>query len=727
MWPRYVAEYAIPIALIVSVFTTGVTPLSLPALQPLAPTNQTMIVSPLNLHDTSQGRGEALTTGATGTAANWTNLTPVKSPPGVEGPAMAYDYSDGYLVAYGGYLNQGGLSNQTWIFQDESWVNITSVVGANPGPLYYATMTYDPQLGALIMFGGETPQYSGSNNLWTFQNGHWSELNPECTPECPAPAQAAPMVYDSKDGYVVLADTSESGNSCTFTFVNDLWTGLPLESSSNSSRPCPPMTYDSGSFVEGVGAMGYDLTSQEVLYYVYNQTWLYSGGNWTEVTNQDGHAPGWMVNEMMSNDSQTGAILLYGGMCLHGFEECNSTFTYNDTWVYQGGVWTNDTNEGLSPEPLARAAMTYDPSESAVMLFGGSPEQGMFTNSTWAWSSDVGLSGLAISATPSTPLPGQSVAFTSDFSGGTPPITYEWNFGDGSVSALADPTHTFVHPGVFDVVLYVNDSASHTGMAHLKLNVYQPLSTPIVAATPDPAVLGQFVSFSVNESGGTPPYTYSWSFGDGGTGGNLSNITHVYTTNGPFVATVTVSDVTGKSAHGSVDISIALEVGLVATSSTLTAGQETTLTASIDGGDPPYVVSWPVLPAWCNLTQAESSLSDAADCTPPSAGTFTIQVNVHDSVGHVAMNSVTLHVSALGSSAYGKLPAEDFGLIIGGVVTFALAVLVVVVTALRAKRNPPAPPPADPYASFFRPESDLRKFEVKTLGENETDPASDLY
>jgi PKD repeat protein len=49
------------------------------------------------------------------------------------------------------------------------------------------------------------------------------------------------------------------------------------------------------------------------------------------------------------------------------------------------------------------------------------------------------------------------------------------------------------------------------------------------------------VSFTCTPSDGTEPYTYSWSFGDGGTS-TEQNPTHTYTTAGTRSATVVVTD-----------------------------------------------------------------------------------------------------------------------------------------------------------------------------------------
>src|SRR6266568_9446159 len=58
---------------------------------------------------------------------------------------------------------------------------------------------------------------------------------------------------------------------------------------------------------------------------------------------------------------------------------------------------------------------------------------------------------------------------------------------------------------------------------------------------PSSPVINTPVSFTAVATGGTLPYTVSWSFGDGSTGtGSIA--THTYTTTGTFSATLTVVD-----------------------------------------------------------------------------------------------------------------------------------------------------------------------------------------
>jgi PKD repeat protein len=53
---------------------------------------------------------------------------------------------------------------------------------------------------------------------------------------------------------------------------------------------------------------------------------------------------------------------------------------------------------------------------------------------------------------------GDAAAFTSTVAGGRGPYSYSWNFGDGFVSDIANPTHIYENAGTYTVTLTVTDA-----------------------------------------------------------------------------------------------------------------------------------------------------------------------------------------------------------------------------------------------------------------------------
>src|SRR5690242_10930822 len=68
----------------------------------------------------------------------------------------------------------------------------------------------------------------------------------------------------------------------------------------------------------------------------------------------------------------------------------------------------------------------------------------------------------------------------------------------------------------------------------------QPLSASFTYL-PIPAIVSTVESFTGVATGGTPLYTYAWSFGDGGTGTGLTT-SHTYSSAGNYTVTLTVTD-----------------------------------------------------------------------------------------------------------------------------------------------------------------------------------------
>jgi len=117
--------------------------------------------------------------------------------------------------------------------------------------------------------------------------------------------------------------------------------------------------------------------------------------------------------------------------------------------------------------------------------------------------------------------------------------SYMWNFGDGSTSNIASPTHIYPTNDLFiPVSLIVTDTSG----------CYSTLSTIISILEYDPIVLfedtvclGQEVFIAPID---TVNYTYSWNFGDGTTS-NLQFPTHEYAAPGAYEITFEAAHVLG--------------------------------------------------------------------------------------------------------------------------------------------------------------------------------------
>ena len=73
---------------------------------------------------------------------------------------------------------------------------------------------------------------------------------------------------------------------------------------------------------------------------------------------------------------------------------------------------------------------------------------------------------------------------------------------------------------------------------------------------PSNILSGQAIAFLALVSGGVQPYSFTWSFGDGGNGGGQS-VSHAYQKSGTYAATLTVTDAAGQTITASRTLTIA--------------------------------------------------------------------------------------------------------------------------------------------------------------------------
>ena len=134
-------------------------------------------------------------------------------------------------------------------------------------------------------------------------------------------------------------------------------------------------------------------------------------------------------------------------------------------------------------------------------------------------------------------------------------LTYTWDFGDGTSGQGANVTHAYNLGGNYSVRLTVDDNKGgecSTDMAGTNVKINTP---PVADAGPNlvcclDTVAGFDGSKSFDADGDS--LTYTWDFGDGQTGEG-AQVTHVYTTTGNFVVTLTVNDNSGTNCDTATD------------------------------------------------------------------------------------------------------------------------------------------------------------------------------
>lgn len=175
--------------------------------------------------------------------------------------------------------------------------------------------------------------------------------------------------------------------------------------------------------------------------------------------------------------------------------------------------------------------------------------------------------GTYVYAAPRFGLGPLNVSFTSTTHGGSGsyPIVGV-AFGDGTSGGVlaGHASHVYAHPGVYSASTYVVDSTGSVAVSPPVVVVVGGgswLAANLTVSNPSPA-RGVAVTFSANVSGGTPPYSYNFSFGDGlrAVNGSSAAIVHAYSGVGGYCAEVTVRD--GASPEdGGASARVAVAVG----------------------------------------------------------------------------------------------------------------------------------------------------------------------
>ena len=288
--------------------------------------------------------------------------------------AMVYDVGQGRIVLFGGLAADSSTAfNDTWEWDGENWTQYADI---GPAARSQHAMAYDSTRERTLLFGGV-----GGNNV-AFVNDTWEwdgEAWTQVADTGPAPRAGAAMAFDGKRGRVLLF-----GGNAGASFFGDTWS-WDGSSWSQEQDTGPPARSQHGLDYDGArdrvvffggtrfstttttvtvrdsgisGALGGTHTEQRSVtqFQFFNDTWEYDGAVWTRVADT-GPAP-----RSGSGLAYTGkAHLLFGG-------KDNATI-FKDSWQWNGKRWTE--RQDIGPAARAFAGAAFDSSRQRMVIFGG--------------------------------------------------------------------------------------------------------------------------------------------------------------------------------------------------------------------------------------------------------------------------------------------------------------------------------------------------------------------
>ncbi len=353
-------------------------------------------------------------------------------------------------------------------------------------------------------------------------------------------------------------------------------------------------------------------------------------------------APVISVNPITINAGQTAALSTATSFGA-------GTPTYACQWLQRAPGATTYSNLGTSflcsagdKPTISTGALSTTGTWSFELQVGdsGSPSEIVTSNAAAVTVNGV-LSAGAIS--PSAPAidAGQSIALTSNPSGGTAPYAYQW-YSDGACTTAITPatTATFnTSPSVTSTYsVKVTDSAS-SSQCSLGDTVTVNPTLVAGAVTPSTPVIdsGQSITLGANSSGGTAPYHYQWY--SGASASCSSDTTLLGTTATQFVSSTantyycyTVTDsafvpATQSPAADLVTVDPALVAGPISPlGPTIDSGQSVTLISNPSGGTSLYSYQWFAAASCTSGSLISGAISPAYTASPPSTTNYFYKV-----------------------------------------------------------------------------------------------------
>ncbi|MCI4346809.1 MAG: hypothetical protein L3K07_08700, partial [Thermoplasmata archaeon] len=422
----------------------------------------------------------------------------------------------------------------------------------------------------------------------------------------------------------------------------------------------------------------------------YYDTWAFSNGSWRNLTAGTSPVPccafagGW--------DNATGSAILFGGVSAPPGQA-----EFAETWSFSQGTWTN-VSPSLSPVAREFGAAAYDPSQSALFVFGGENSTDPALADSWAYRLATFPAPTAFPSSGSTDV-GQVFVLSAPSAAVQPNASYQWLHLPGC-AALDVPVLncTAASAGTFAIALNVSAPNGTSGpTVPILYTVYSSPGVGTFSTFPPVVDAGQSVTFGASAAGGTGVYTFNWTALPAGCAStNSPSLSCVPTSVGSFRPHLTVTDSNGARETGvlpPLTVNGALGLNITVTPTPTFVAKPFAIVATVIGGTPPTAIAWSALPAGCH----EPS-SFVVNCTENAVGTVRVAVSIRDSSSEQLTRIINVSVVLPGGTRTNGTPAgsnpgflNQYGLYLGLGAAAVLLLLLAVWQRARGQKPPSTP------------------------------------
>ena len=410
----------------------------------------------------------------------------------------------------------------------------------------------------------------------------------------------------SDEGQSITYDTSVSGGSGTYSsYSYVLYDGTSTSDSQLASGSSSSFSYT------------YDSTGSYLL--TYSVTDSNSNTVSTSLT-QTVNTDATVSISSSQNPTDVGKTVEFTSSVSGG------TQPYNLTWSINGNsYYTKDVNASFAAsgsytiELTVRDAADYSVSKTITETVNSDPTVSASSNVS---SGDVNY----------------PIEFSSTPSGGTGSYLYSWSLNGQQISTSQDFSYSFSSSGSYTLTVTITDSVGVQSSASVTVKINSNPSIS-VSSSQDPTDVGNSVTFSSSESGGTGADTYVWII-NGVQESTASSFSYSFSSAGTYYVNVTVTDSDGHTASYSLkekvnpDPSVSINVMHNPTD----AGIWANFSASVSGGTGPFNYSWTI--------NGQTFTTEYVNYTFTASGTFPISLTVTDANGNTASVSVNEVVNA---------------------------------------------------------------------------------